>query len=278
MPRPNRLNVAIPPLEPGDRLTREEFERRYDAMPNLKKAELIEGVVYMPSPVRLDRHGSPHSDLVTWIGVYKAATPGVKSADNTTVRLDDSNEPQPDALLMIDPARGGQAHISDDDYVETAPELVAEVSASSASYDLHTKLEAYRRNGVREYVVWRVLDGEVDWFVLRGGQYERLAAGADGILRSEVFPGLWLDASALVNDDLARVLAVVQQGVASSEHAAFVARMNAAAAAASDSGPPPASAGGHEVRYAAPEGRAPASEKSASTVYPSASKPSLIKP
>lgn len=154
MSRSSRLHVAIPPLEPGDRLTREEFERRYYAMPNLKKAELIEGVVYMPSPVRLDRHGAPHAELVAWLVVYKSVTPGVRCADNTTVRLDETNEPQPDALLMIDPARGGQARISTADYVETAPELVAEVAASSASYDLHTKLGAYLRNGVREYIVW----------------------------------------------------------------------------------------------------------------------------
>jgi Uma2 family endonuclease len=228
MSRHNRLNVAIPPLEPGDRLTRAEFERRYDATPHLKKAELIEGVVYMPSSVRLDRHGSPQANLVTWLGVYQAFTPGLRSADNTTVRLDETNEPQPDALLMIDPAHGGQARVSADDYVEAAPELVAEVAASSASYDLHSKLGAYLRNGVREYLVWRVLDGAVDWFVLRGGQYQRLTAGADGVLRSGVFPGLWLDAAALVNGDLAHVLAVVQQGMASPEHANFVGRLNAA--------------------------------------------------
>ena len=228
MRRSDRLKVAIPPLEPGDRLTRAEFERRYDAMPNLKKAELIEGVVYMPSPVRLDRHGNPHAHLIGWLVFYEAATRGVRSADNTTIRLDELNKPQPDALLLIDPARGGQARVSDDDYVEAAPELVAEVSASSASYDLHTKLDAYRRNGVKEYVVWRVLDGEVDWFVLRGERYEQLTVATDGVLRSEVFPGLWLDAGALVEGDLARVLAVAQQGVASQEHAAFVTRLNAA--------------------------------------------------
>jgi Uma2 family endonuclease len=217
--------VEIPPLEPGDRLTREEFERRYNAMPGLKKAELIEGVVYMPSPVRHRRHGRPSHHLSTWVGVYEAATPGVEGSDNCTARLDQANEPQPDAVLLIDPARGGQARISADDYIEAAPELVAEVAASSASYDLHTKLEVYRRNGVREYLVWRVLDRQVDWFVLRGGRYERLEPGADGIVRSEVFPGLWLDPEALVRGDLARVLAVVQQGVASPEHAAFVARL-----------------------------------------------------
>ena len=140
----------VPPLEAGDHLTRAEFERRYDAMPNLKKAELIEGVVFMPSPVRFRRHGGPQFRLITWLGLYEASTSGVLGADNSTARLDLDNEPQPDALLLIDPARGGQAIIDPDDYVEGAPELVAEIAASSASYDLHTKLNVYRRNGVRE--------------------------------------------------------------------------------------------------------------------------------
>ena len=126
--------------------------------------------------------------------------------------MDLDNEPQPDVCLFIDPARGGQARISQDDYLEGAPELVAEVASSSASYDLHVKLHVYRRSGVREYLVWRVLDRQIDWFVLREGAYEALAAGSDGILKSTVFPGLWLDPSALLSGDLARVLAVVGEG------------------------------------------------------------------
>ena len=137
------------------------------------------------------------------------------------------NAEQPDALLLIDPACGGQARVSADDYVELAPELVAEVAASSASYDLHTKLQVYRRNGVREYLVWRVLDRQIDWFVLRSGQFQLLTLAAEGLLRSEVFPGLWLDQSALVRGDMPQVLAVVQQGLASPEHAAFVKRLHA---------------------------------------------------
>jgi Uma2 family endonuclease len=216
-------NGLIPPLKNGDRLTREEFERRYDAMPQLKKAELIEGVVYMPSPVRLRRHGSPHARLVGWLVYYEAATPGVLAADNATARLDMESEPQPDALLLIEPERGGQATISADDYVENAPEWVGEVTASSAAIDLGLKFNVYRRNGVREYLVWRVLDEEVDWFVLRGEQYERLHPDAPGIYRSEVFPGLWLDAAALVAGNLAGVLAVLQTGIDTPEHAAFAA-------------------------------------------------------
>jgi Uma2 family endonuclease len=218
----------IPPLEPGDRLTRAEFERRYAAMPELKKAELIEGVVYMPSPVRYHRHGRPHLKLIGWLARYEAETPGVEAADNSTVRLDLDNEPQPDAFLLVHPDRGGQTQISDDDYVEGAPELVAEVASSSVSFDLHTKLHVYRRNGVREYMVWRVLDREVDWFVLRESEYQRLLPSADGLLKSENFPGLWLDAAALIRGDLPAVLAAVQRGCETREHAGFVARLNPA--------------------------------------------------
>jgi Uma2 family endonuclease len=220
------LPNLVPPLEPGDRISRAEFERRYEAMPQLKKAELIEGVVYMPSPVRHRHHGHPHAWLIGWLIQYEAATPGVETGDNSTARLDLDNEPQPDGLLLIAPDRGGQARISVDDYIESAPELVVEVAASSASYDLNTKLTVYRRNGVREYLVFRVRDREVDWFVLRDGLFEPLRPTSDGILRSEVFPGLWLDVAALVRGDLPQVLAVVQQGVNTPEHAAFVAGLN----------------------------------------------------
>jgi Uma2 family endonuclease len=217
---------ATPLLAEGDRLTRAEFERRYDAMPELKKAELIEGVVHMPSPVRHRQHSDPHSCLVGWLWVYRAGTPGVESGDNGSIRLDLGNMPQPDAYLIIRPERGGQVRISADDYIEGAPELVAEVAASSTSYDLGDKLNANLRNGVREYIVWRVLDRAVDWFVRRDGQFERLEPRADGIVRSTVFPGLWLDPVALAGGDSARVLAVIQRGLGSPEHAGFVARLN----------------------------------------------------
>lgn len=223
------MSREIPPLETGDHLTREEFERRYEAMPQLKKAELIEGVVHVPSPLRWNRHGRPNRHLSTWLGTYEANTPGVQGGDNATVRLDLENEPQPDAVQIIDPARGGQARISPDDYVEDAPELVVEVAASTVSIDLNTKLRVYRRNRVREYLVYRVLDQAIDWFVLRQSRYDRLAPGDDGIYRSEVFPGLWLDPAALTRLDLARVLEVLRQGLASPEHAAFVARLSQAA-------------------------------------------------
>jgi len=136
------------------------------------------------------------------------------------------NEPQPDAVLLIAPACGGQAHISADDYIEDAPEFVAEVAASSVSIDLHMKSHIYQPSGVREYLVWRVLEQAVDWLVLRDGQYERLVLDTQGVLRSEVFPGLWLDTAALLRGDIAAVLATVQQGLASAEHKTFVARLH----------------------------------------------------
>lgn len=220
---------AVPELENGDRLTRVEFERRYDAMPDLKRAELIEGVVYTPSPVRIDRHGSQHLHLSTWIGVYESVTPGVKAGGDSSVRLDLDNMPQPDMLLLLPRHAGGQARVSDDGYVEGPPELIAEVASSSVSYDLGPKLDAYRRNSVREYLVWRVLDGEFDWFELREGRYQPQTPDADGSLKSAVFPGLWLDSKALLAGDLARVLAVLSQGTASAEHAAFVKKLEAPA-------------------------------------------------
>lgn len=220
-------SAAFPPLENGDRLSRVEFERRYDAMPGLKKAELIEGVVYVPSPVRLRRHGRPHAHLLGWLTHYEAETPGVLTADNASARLDLDNEPQPDALLMIDPDRGGQASVSEDDYVEGAPELVAEIASSRVSYDLGVKLQVYRRSGVREYVVWRVLDEAIDWFVLQEGRYDPLPLDDRGRYRSVTFPGLWLDPGALIRGDLASVLAGLREGLATAEHAAFATRLRA---------------------------------------------------
>ena len=215
----------VPPLESGDHLTRHEFERRYETMSELKKAELIEGVVYMPSPVRAEQHGNPHADLITWMGMYRASTPDVRVSADASIRLDLDNEPQPDALMYIEPARGGLARLDAEGYLVGGPELVAEVAASTVSIARKTKLRVYRRNKVREYLVWRVDDQAIDWFVLRQDQYDPLQRAADGLLRSEQFPGLWLDPDALLRFDLARVLQVLQQGLASPEHAAFVSRL-----------------------------------------------------
>jgi len=217
----------VPPLENGDRLTRVEFERRYNSMPEHVRAELVEGVVIMASPVRHTMHGAPHADLISWAAIYRAGTPGVLGGADATVRLDLDNEPQPDVYLLIDSARGGKARIDEDDYINGAPEFVAEVAASTVSHDLGPKLNAYRRNGVGEYLVWRVQDAAIDWFVLREGRFDRLLPDADGVTRSVVFPGLWLDMAALLTGDLARVHAVLRDGLANPTHAAFVTSLAA---------------------------------------------------
>jgi Uma2 family endonuclease len=221
---PKAKAQGVPPLRAGDRLSRDEFERRYEQMPRVHKAELIEGVVHMPSPVSAEEHGEPQFDFNGWLFVYRAYTPVVRGGDNSTLRLDLDNEPQPDGYLRLLAEYGGQARIVDG-FVTGAPELIGEISASSVSYDLHDKLNAYRRNGVREYVVWRVWDRAVDWFVLRGSRFEKLSPSSDGIYRSESFPGLWLDPAAVMRRDVARVLQVLQQGLASAEHAEFVQRL-----------------------------------------------------
>jgi Uma2 family endonuclease len=225
-------SAPIPPLQAGDRLTRDEFERRYEAMPWLKKAELIEGEVYMPSPVRLEQHAGPDADLLAWLGYYRAFTPGTRAAGNCTIRLDLENEPQPDGALITLPTHGGRAKISTDDYVEGSPELLGEIAASTVSIDLHKKFIVYRRNHVLEYIVWRVQNKEIDWFILRGEDYARLEPDAAGVYRSEVFPGLWLDAAAMIRGDLATVLQKLQEGINSQEHARFVAKLQENAAAA----------------------------------------------
>ncbi len=220
-------NVSkIPLLESGDRLTRHEFERRYTAMPDNRKAELIEGIVYMASPLRIRSHGEPHGNLILWLGTYKVTIPGLILGDNSTVRLDLDNEPQPDVVLLIDENLGGQARINEDDYIEGAPELIAEVAASSASNDLHEKKNAYRRNGVLEYIVWQVFENKLDWFCLQNGEYVSLEADTEGVIKSRVFPGLWLAEKSLLTGEMKQVLTVLQQGLNSPEHANFVKQLS----------------------------------------------------
>ncbi|GAB4217633.1 MAG: Uma2 family endonuclease [Synechococcales cyanobacterium] len=204
--------ITIPPLENGDRLSRAEFERRYAAMPQLRKAELIEGIVYlMASPLHVQSHGQPHAQIMTWLGLYQASHPQLVLAVEPTVRLDPDNEPQPDAVLFIP---GRHARISPDDYIEGPPELIAEIAASCVSLDLHDKKRAYRRSEVQEYLVWRTLEQQLDWFHLQADDYVPLDRDPEGIVRSQVFPGLCLAVPALLAGDLARVLAVLNQGLA----------------------------------------------------------------
>lgn len=217
----DKTGGRVLPLENGDRLTRTEFERRYNAMPRVKKAELIEGEVHMPSPVKVT-HSKPHAQMVTWLGVYCASTPGVELYDNTTIRLDMDNEVQPDAFLRLELAAGGRSRISEDDYVEGPPEFIVEVAGSSAAIDLHAKLNVYRRNGVPEYLVWQVYEGRVDWFELRDERYVSMSPDDRGVLHSRIFLGLWLAVGALLEGDLAGVLAELQKGIGTPEHQDFV--------------------------------------------------------
>ncbi|NCS30307.1 MAG: Uma2 family endonuclease [Microcystis aeruginosa F13-15] len=218
----------LPPLENGDRLIRPEFERRYQAMPGLKKAELIEGVVYMASPLRFKFHAEPHGRLITWLGVYQAATPQVQMGIEPTVRLDIDNELQPDGVLLISQESGGKSTLSVEGYLEGSPELVVEIAASSAAIDLGDKKRAYRRGGIQEYLVWQVFDQRIDWFNLENGDYISLLPNQEGVICSLVFPGLWLDISAMLNGNMSRVLDILKAGINSVEHQEFVQKSTAA--------------------------------------------------
>ncbi len=218
---PQPLPLSVPPLENGDRLTRPEFERRYHTLPSFKKAELIEGVVYVSAALKFKSHADPHTNLMIWLGAYKIATPGLELGIEPTVRLDLDNAPQPDAVLFISATAGGQTRISEDDYLEGAPELLAEVAASSAAIDVGDKKRAYRRNGVQEYIVWRVYDRAIDWFSLQAGDYVPLPVDDQGIIRSQQFPGLWLAVNAMLAGEMQAVLATVQLGMNSVDYLTF---------------------------------------------------------
>lgn len=198
------MSASPPHLQQGDVLARTEFERRYAAMPGLKKAELIEGIVYMASPVRADVHGIPHVDLATLLRVYATKHPGLIVADNATVRLDTLNEPQPDLLLM---RTDGQAHVDSDGYISGAPELIAEIAASTASYDLHQKKRTYLRAGVLEYLVWLADENRLVWWQLKDDEFVEIPADENGLITSATFPGLVIDSHALTSGDLASALA-----------------------------------------------------------------------
>lgn len=214
---------SVPPLASGDRLTRAEFERRYEATPEHFKAELIEGVVYVASPVRAF-HGDPHFNLIAWLSAYSIATPGIQGSDNATTRLDLDNEPQPDVSLRI--VQGGTSTLSEDGYIEGAPELVAEIATSSAAIDLGAKKNAYRRNRVQEYLVWQTFENQFSWFRLENELYVLVEPDENGMIQSQVFPGLWLNVDALLNNEMIAVMNTLQIGLQSSEHQAFVQELS----------------------------------------------------
>jgi Uma2 family endonuclease len=172
--------------------------------------------------IRMDQHGEPQLLIATWLGVYVALTPGVQGGGSATSQLDDDNEPEGDAVLRIRPEFGGQSQTDKNGYIVGAPELIVEIAASTTQRDLELKLEIYRRNGVREYLVWETLGEEFYWFELENGEYIRRFPDENHVIQSRVFPGLWLDVEVLLNGNLARVLQIVQQGTATAEHAAFV--------------------------------------------------------
>jgi Uma2 family endonuclease len=196
-------------------------------MPEVKKAELINGVVYMPSPVRLTQHAEPDNLIQTWLGVYTAHTPGTRAAGNATTRLGPDDVPQPDALLRILPEHGGRARVDGKGYLQGGPELVVEIAASSASIDARDKLHSYRRAGVLEYLLWRTDDGAVDWWELADDEYRPLHPDQLGILRSQVFPGLWLGVPALLAHDAPRVLQTLDRGLKDASHEVFIATLAA---------------------------------------------------
>jgi hypothetical protein len=218
--RPDR-EPELPPLENGDHLDQPTFHQRYEAMPEHVRAELIGGIVFMASPMKRP-HGRQHVTMSFWLELYSAHTPGTEPLDNTTAILGDDSEPQPDSALLILPECGGQTRDDGDDYIRGAPEWLGEIAASSKSIDLNLKLRDYEQAGVREYVVCVLSEKRVVWFIRRGDRFEELPPGPDGICRSEVFPGLWLDADALLRRNTLRVEEVLRQGLATPEHQAFV--------------------------------------------------------
>lgn len=226
--RKTKVLLDPPPLASGDHLKAAEFMRRFQAMPDVKKAELINGVVFMASPVRIDQHGEPDHLVQHWIATYWVATPGTRGAGNATTRLGPDDVPQPDVLLRILPGNGGRSRIDAKGYLVGAPELVFEIAASSASYDLHEKRDSYRRAGVQEYAVWRTEDGEIDWWQLVDDDYALIKPDASGVIRSVVFPGLWLHVEAMLMEDAARVIACLNDGLASADHQQFVESLKVA--------------------------------------------------
>jgi Uma2 family endonuclease len=211
-----------PPLREGDRLGSAEFLRRWEAMPLLKHAELIGGVCFMPSPVNYP-HARIHSSMDAWLWFYQDATPGCETGADCTWAMGPKDVPQPDIFLRILAEFGGQSRV-EGAYATGAPELVVEVSGSSVSRDLGVKLDLYRRAGVREYLTVLLESREVLWRYLSRGRYREITADDAGLLRSRLFPGLWLDPDALWSPKRS-IRTAVEEGIRSPEHAAFVRRL-----------------------------------------------------
>ncbi len=221
-----RLLQNLRMLVEGQRLDQPTFHAIYEAMPPNTRAELIDGVVYMPSPVGMS-HGMAHIPILVWLAYYKEKTPGVQVMDNATTILGWKSEPQPDGLLRIMPECGGRTW-DKGEYVHGAPELIVEVAKTSRYVDLGPKLDDYQQAGVLEYVVHAMDPDEIFWFGQEQGVLVQRPIGNDGFYHSTVFPGLWLDPQALLTENTQRLRTVLDLGCATPEHAAFVARLAAA--------------------------------------------------
>jgi Uma2 family endonuclease len=223
--RPSDLKQEVPPLVNGDRLTQAEFHRRYEAYPEDVRFELIGGIVYMASPVGW-LHGSYHPKLSFGLELYASETPGVQLGDNATIILGEESEPQPDLTLRILREYGGRSRLNRDGYVKGTPEFLAEIAHSTVAIDLHQKRTDYQRARVGEYLVLCIAEQVLRWFDFRARR--EITPDAQGIYRSRIFPGLWIDGPALLERDTSRLGEVVRQGLASREHAQFVKRLAAA--------------------------------------------------
>ncbi|HET6880895.1 MAG TPA: Uma2 family endonuclease [Pirellulales bacterium] len=208
----------------GERMSQPEFHRRYEACPEDEKWELIGGVVYVASPLKW-KHSSFDGEIGYLLESYRRATTGIDVTHNATAILGDESEPQPDLAMRILTDYGGQSRINADDYVEGAPELVVEVAHSRRNLAMHAKRKDYRRSGVVEYLVLLVEERELHWFYFPD---DEIRPNREGISKSRVFPGFWIDIDALLRRDSERLLEVLRQGLASRPHASFVKRLQAA--------------------------------------------------
>jgi Uma2 family endonuclease len=217
------LQQPVVDLHTGDRMTQREFHRVYERTPERFKAELIGGIVYVASPLRIE-HGRNHTPLSALFFAYESATVGTETGDNVTVILGEDGEPQPDLFLRILPEFGGQSRTRRG-YVFGAPELLSEISHSSRSIDLFAKKDDYARYGVLEYLVLCVKERELHWFDLQAAR--QLQPDPDGVMRIHCFPGLWVDVEAVLARNGKAMLATLEKGLATPEHAAFVQKLAA---------------------------------------------------
>jgi Uma2 family endonuclease len=230
-PRPSELDTAaLPSLREGERLTQPEFHARYLAMPEDARAELINGVVSMASPLS-QTHVSSDAIALRWLFAYEDATPGVVVHANATVIFGEEGEVQPDAYLRVLSEYGGRCQL-DGEYIRGAPELIIEIAVTTEAKDLGEKYAAYERAGVLEYVVQLPRQRSVLWFASVNGRFEALPLDEDGLYRSRCFPGLWLDPAALLGGDIARVREIIATGIATPDHATFVRSLQQERAAA----------------------------------------------